>query len=562
MSSIVNKSGTRFTPKVRQRRPASAAPTQPHSTTTSAGKPSEPQPTRADTSEEGGDGDEPAGPKDPSLVEDDDPLSHTQLTKDLKASQMSTQLPVATMSPQPEAHGRSSRLDSLSHQVSVFKSGFLEQPGAPIPVSDAQRSRRLSTMSNLQTKKQRPPAIPEADVSLQAIKKRRMSARSSTSRKSGSAQRISVVPRAAASESYVVPPAGAPLKKESADDLFQTTASFYERYTISTLKEIPKNIADEDSARYTVNEDSITMADLCKPLFPIGEVSDNFHRAKEAAKAKMEARKKRRELRQMAKRQFKPLSELSAEEQEKLKQERKNAAEALLNAEIPDEMPQQTIQLKLQSDGKLGIDEESTVVDRHKNASYGNAHKERLDSNPFENLCNSSTYGRQKYTDPWTTDELIRFYQALSMWGTDFNLIAQLFPYRTRRQIKAKFVNEERKHPVVIELALKSKLPPDFEQYCKTIKKEIGTIEEFNNKLEQLQVEHEQYLKQIEIEKQNAREQDLQHQTSKEKERGSEKRFSSRQEQLKAYRKSEIVLGTIDDVKRKRAEELEAAAEQ
>ena len=42
----------------------------------------------------------------------------------------------------------------------------------------------------------------------------------------------------------------------------------------------------------------------------------------------------------------------------------------------------------------------------------------------------------------------------------------------------------------MIDLALRAKLPPDFEGFCSDIGKTIGTIEEFNAKIEALQSEH------------------------------------------------------------------------
>jgi transcription factor TFIIIB component B'' len=44
--------------------------------------------------------------------------------------------------------------------------------------------------------------------------------------------------------------------------------------------------------------------------------------------------------------------------------------------------------------------------------------------------------------------------QALQLFGTDFELIQNLFPGRTRRQVKAKFKNEEKLNPVRLADAL------------------------------------------------------------------------------------------------------------
>ncbi|SCU88565.1 LADA_0E10902g1_1 [Lachancea dasiensis] len=400
-------------------------------------------------------------------------------------------------------------------------------------------------------------SISESDSSFQAIKKRRMSSRSSISRKTGSAQRISIVSHLNPVEDGTSS-AGtdeSSLKSEGVDDLFQRTDKLYEKYTIACANQIPKNIADGDSSRYLVDEDNFTIADLCKPNLPIGETSDNFQRAQEALKAKHQLRLQRRAMRLKAREHFKPLNELNKEEADRLLESRKKAAEDIMNADIPEpDRGHNAIQLRISQDGTFAVDEESTVVDRHKNATLEHAHKLRMDENPFENLFNSATYGRQQYTDPWTIDELMQFYKALSMWGTDFNLIAQMFPYRTRRQIKAKFVNEEKKNPVMIELALRSKLPPDFDQYCADIRKDLVSLEDFNHKLQSLQADHEEHLKQIELSKQSAKEEDLQTQKVKEMDNTHKKSSGGlRQDQLNAYRKTEVVLGTIDQMKRQRA---------
>ncbi|BAO42446.1 transcription factor TFIIIB component B'' [Kluyveromyces marxianus DMKU3-1042] len=599
MSSVVNKSAKRFVPKLRERRQISSAqtssaqkpvgpagPGETPETVVSANKASEvenAEPSEASNQGEveksetqnenenesgkvlsgsavettgSGENQDNIGKNGGVTFEEDDPLSQTTMARDLGPSRTSTQIPVVAVS-STASRRRSSRLDSLSAAKPTFKSGFMGANPANGSVSGSvpEKSRRLSTISTGSLRKKSLSINSENDSSLQAIKRRRMSSRSSVGKGSGKVQRISIVSRMSSpdDDSLTAKPAG---DAENTDDIFQRTDDLYQKYTIANLKMIPKKIADTDSSKYLIDEENFTMADLCKPTLPIGEISENFTRAKEAARLKAERRKKRRELRETARREFKSLNDLVTEEESKLKEERKKAAQELLNTEVPDEKPRQGIQLKMSADGSMVVDEESTVVDRHKNASLENSSKEKIQNNPFENLYNSATYGRQQFTDPWTTEEMIKFYQALSMWGTDFNLISQLFPYRTRRQIKSKFVNEEKKHPIMIELALRSKLPPNFDQYCQETRKTIGTVHEFNKRLDQLQVEHEEHLKQIEVERQNAREQDIKQQSVKEHERAQRGKQGGRQEQLREYRKSEIVLGSIDDLKKKRAEEV------
>ncbi|QLL31477.1 hypothetical protein HG536_0B03400 [Torulaspora globosa] len=560
MSSVVNKSGTRFIPKLKQRRLLSAAPKNDKTTITPEGTriTEEVSTTEGDTKVDDSNSridnktdhetDQDTGTTAVSEQDDENPKAPSQL--ELDPIQTSTQL----TSVQGTGGGRrASRLDSLSSNQTakpVFKPDYLE----PTPVMN---NRRLSTIAKPNLKKVRINTIAEKDSTLQALKKRRMSIRTSISKKSGSAHRISVVSRRASPDTDVHT-ATAVAAPNASSQLFQKTDSLYEKYTIRNLKEIPKNIQDTDSERYLIDEEEFTMAELCKPKLPIGEISDNFEKAKLAGKAKFEKRRVRRELRRRAREEFKSINSLNEEEEERELEERKKAAEKLLNAEVPEsnQGPHTAIQLRLNQDGTMVVDEESTVVDRHKNASYQNAHKVKLNENPFENLHNSGTYGKNMYTDPWTKDELIQFYKALSMWGTDFNLIAQMFPYRTRKQVKAKFISEERRHPVTVELALRSRLPPNFEQYCAETKKDIGTVESFHERIERLKEQHEEHMKAIDEAKANAKEEDAQNTKSS---HNPEKKTSGgfRTDQVRAYRKSEIVLGTIDDLKKHPSQQVE-----
>lgn len=562
MSSVVNKSGTRFFPKLRQRRLLSAAPKKTLTTVTAEGTKSTVDVGADESVTEVNENVLPEKPQNEEGVDtgatavddeeqsEDESLSHI----DVNPSQTSTQIPDNQTSRRSR---RSSRLDSLSSNQTgapVFKTTFGES-------ANGSTGRRLSSIAKGNMKKVRIRSVTEKDATLETLKKRRMSIRTSISKKSGSAHRISVVSRRTSPEADVHTATAIPNpngKTESESELFQKTDSLYEKYTIKNLKEIPRNIQDTDSERYLVDEESFTMADLCKPKLPIGEVSDNFAIAKQAGKIKFEKRKQRRELRRRAREEFKSVNSLNEEDQERELEERKKAAEQLLNTEVPESGggPQTAIQLRLNPDGTMVVDEESTVVDRHKNASYQNAHKVKVDENPFENLYNSGTYGKNVYTDPWSTEELIKFYKALSMWGTDFNLISQLFPYRSRKQIKAKFINEEKKHPVTVELALRSRLPPNFEQYCSDIRKEIGTVTAFHQKIEELQQEHEEHMKAIDNAKATAKQEDMQNVKSI---RDSGKKTSGgfRADQVRAYRKSEVVLGTIDDLKKHPSEEVE-----
>lgn len=310
----------------------------------------------------------------------------------------------------------------------------------------------------------------------------------------------------------------------------------------------------------TIDEETFTISDLCKPTLPIGKISSNFHQAQEARKSKMKQRQERKLLRRRAKEEKVSLESLTGEDGSSVKKERRG--------EDGEEDPRPSssnaaIQLTVGADDQIIIDEESRVVDRHPNIE--NDDRERFNQNPFENVVNSATYGRQRYTDKWDKDDVEKFYRALGQWGTDFGLIAQMFPHRTRRQVKAKFILEEKKRPRLIELALNNKLNGnfDFENYCAESNKTFGTLNDFNAKLEQLKKDHEENLKELSIAREKAREEDTLRQKKKEEEVKAgvhNNKPLTRQERLMELRKNETVLGSIDDLKRKREEEAAAAA--
>lgn len=49
--------------------------------------------------------------------------------------------------------------------------------------------------------------------------------------------------------------------------------------------------------------------------------------------------------------------------------------------------------------------------------------------------------------------------QSLAQYGTDFSFISQMFPKRTRRQVKSKFKREEKENQYLVDAALRKKIP-------------------------------------------------------------------------------------------------------
>ncbi|CAI8492256.1 unnamed protein product [Hanseniaspora opuntiae] len=312
-------------------------------------------------------------------------------------------------------------------------------------------------------------------------------------------------------------------------------------YKIKSLKDVPKSLSENESKLFSFDNKSFTMAELCKYNLPIGKVTSNYIISKEASKKKKEEREKRKALRKLAREQNKSLTELTKEEDEEREEKRRKEQEALLSMDIPEPPTQGSadLQLKLDKDGNIILDESSAVIDKHEQFSLINKTKEVTQETNFTNLYNNGSYTKQQYTDPWTVDEEIKFYKSLSKWGTDFNFIAQLFPYRNRRQIKLKFSSEEKKNPVLIELALKRKLPFDFDMFVKECKiantdntvpktdrdendindpsntmiangrMNIITLEQYEQKLAEVRLRHEESLKQIQLGKEMAKTEDF-----------------------------------------------------
>eukprot|EP00871_Galdieria_phlegrea_P001597 jgi/Galph1/2438/GphlegSOOS_G1118.1 len=97
-------------------------------------------------------------------------------------------------------------------------------------------------------------------------------------------------------------------------------------------------------------------------------------------------------------------------------------------------------QLKLDEDGNITLDENSLIVSTD------------ITQKPEETV--STTYYKHRKVEHWTEEETALFYKGLKQFGADFSMVAQLFPKRDRKQVKAKFKREERISPEKIDLAL------------------------------------------------------------------------------------------------------------
>lgn len=317
-------------------------------------------------------------------------------------------------------------------------------------------------------------------------------------------------------------------------------------HSMSQVSRIWKN-DQEATEGITIIPEAMRMSDLCLPSFSIGKPSTRYKQVIEAKVHQKKLLEERRKIRKIARAEQKSIEEVSGELEDKQQQKKKDILSELPDA---DQKQQPTLSLQLRVvGGTIAVDMDSTSVSR--GLHNLNSEKDREEANPFNNPITSSTYSKRRYTDRWTEEEVQKFYEALSTWGTDFTFIAQLFPHRTRKQVKLKFNLEERKHPEIIELALRMKLPADFAKYCSESKKNILSLDEYNEELKSIRVKHEEEMKQIVAQKEQAKKEDEEASRRREFEYRTGTKQMSRSERARELRKNEVVVGTIDEDKKK-----------
>ncbi len=105
-------------------------------------------------------------------------------------------------------------------------------------------------------------------------------------------------------------------------------------------------------------------------------------------------------------------------------------------------------------DGEIVVDEEVSVVAQPLAATEGLEMDIVHDTGRH---LTSHAFVKTQGSNRWSESETKKFYDALSMCGTDFSLIAALFPSRTREQIKGKYRVEERNNSRKVETFLKKR---------------------------------------------------------------------------------------------------------
>ncbi|KAI3989891.1 hypothetical protein MKX01_040861 [Papaver californicum] len=96
---------------------------------------------------------------------------------------------------------------------------------------------------------------------------------------------------------------------------------------------------------------------------------------------------------------------------------------------------------------------------------------------------NYHTFMKRTSKQSWSQQDTELFYEGIRQFGTDFAMIQQLFPGRTRHQVKLKYKKEERQQPMRLSDALtnRSKNHSHFELVIERLKKAAAEAEAEQN---------------------------------------------------------------------------------
>lgn len=271
----------------------------------------------------------------------------------------------------------------------------------------------------------------------------------------------------------------------------------------------------EDKA---INVETFTMATLCHDI-PIGQTNEDYLRFENARISRKRRRARVHKAKLMMKGLYEPRKPELRDELKQLYQEykeereerfgrSKDPAQAQLRAMDADAEAQQVVRLHRGKDGAIVLDSESQRFDRHINNKADSVNTNAQEIDKFSTVINSYSFSAKERPERWTDDETNMFFSALSVWGTDFNLIAHMFPSRTRHQIKTKFKYEERKNSAKVQMYLVHRRKVNIKEYAKISGTDIVDVDRMEDELARIRSEHHRQLKLEEEMKQQAFEED------------------------------------------------------
>ena len=248
----------------------------------------------------------------------------------------------------------------------------------------------------------------------------------------------------------------------------------------SKRADTPEGAEDEE-----IDTSAMTMLDMCKDL-RIGKKFSMHDELRQREKQKVFQAK-------IAK--YPHLAEVVEGDDEEAEggeeDERGQAATTTPQAEAPDTAPEVngTTGPRMRIvDGQLVLDESSMQLDRQKLSQQQQGNLEVVAENEFSKIFTCGSHMKREKAQLWDMAANEIFWKGLKMFGTDFEMIARLFPHRNRRQIKLKFSKEEKDNPVKMDRILKgvgSSIELDtFEELSGMKLEEVADIEAERERIE------------------------------------------------------------------------------
>ncbi|KAL8755080.1 MAG: hypothetical protein Q9199_003901 [Rusavskia elegans] len=242
----------------------------------------------------------------------------------------------------------------------------------------------------------------------------------------------------------------------------------------------------EEAENETIVPGQVKMADLCRDTRK-GKKSDMLRALQERDKVEL-VKKQQKELQQLVG------NEAPAEDNERngaalTAAENANAnGPAAGEVERRQELSRQVAGTYVNEDGEIMIDTDSLQVDRHARAAAEReqGQLEAVEENYLSRpAVNSQTYAKREKANSWPEELTDEFYEALRMFGTDFDMIGRMLR-KTRRAIKLKFTREERLDPDRINQALRGeRIAVDVEDFSRRAGEELKETEEHERMMEE-----------------------------------------------------------------------------
>jgi transcription factor TFIIIB component B'' len=217
-----------------------------------------------------------------------------------------------------------------------------------------------------------------------------------------------------------------------------------------------------DAEDHEIDPSTALMWDLARHDVRFGKVSGRERHMRELNWEEIKERRKERE-RDMA---------MAGTRNNAAVDPRLAEAEAAMNAAGAPGAPG----MRLNAEGEIVVDETTTNRDAYADADREAEALEVVEEDDYTMRITTQTFALQNKRDPadrimsgrskrWTTEATDQFYDALSMFGTDFMMISTLFPNTSRLSIKTKFNREEKDNPERIKQALLGERTADWNQY-------------------------------------------------------------------------------------------------